>query len=49
MSDKVFLDTNLWVYFFVKEPPDNTPDSFFERDYKAFRAYSSGIELFFQS
>lgn len=20
MSDKVFLDTNLWVYFFVKQP-----------------------------
>ena len=22
MSDKVFVDTNLWVYFFVKDPPE---------------------------
>lgn len=22
MSDNVFLDTNLWVYFFTKDPPD---------------------------
>ena len=22
MSDNVFLDTNLWVYFFAKDPPD---------------------------
>jgi predicted nucleic acid-binding protein len=22
MTDKVFLDTNLWVYFFAKDPPD---------------------------
>lgn len=22
MGDRVFLDTNLWVYFFVKEPPE---------------------------
>ena len=22
MSDRVFLDTNLWVYFFVKNPPE---------------------------
>ena len=22
MSDRVFLDTNLWVYFFVKDPPE---------------------------
>jgi predicted nucleic acid-binding protein len=22
MSDRVFLDTNLWVYFFAKDPLD---------------------------
>ncbi|MEO0488404.1 MAG: PIN domain-containing protein [Cyanobacteria bacterium J06659_2] len=22
MSDKVFLDTNIWVYFFAKDPPE---------------------------
>jgi predicted nucleic acid-binding protein len=24
MSDKVFLDTNLWIYFFAKDPPEKT-------------------------
>jgi predicted nucleic acid-binding protein len=22
MSDNVFLDTNIWVYFFAKDPPE---------------------------